>query len=354
MKKKKLTLLSLLFTICLVGCSTNEETINNDEAVDDVLPHLVKNSADQLIQSGNASIEAVVRKASLQVTLPSGITYAIPFEGNVTTAYRNIFSEDVSILQAALLVNNFNFSLDYLSEEEKENLSSDNVDEYDFKNVNFGIYTSGGNVYIDVSDQSILSPLTSTIKDAIKLFTDYSDSLIDLFFDRYVGSGKYAINKVITNDYLPLLKKESVPEEDITSTIKTIFGIFEEDDLNTVMTLLKNKETDTYNLSFKVDDPQIFNRSYANSGASYLLNCQGVDMAVKTWTDQTGIFSGASINGYIDLLTGEENGQRFDIKLNIDADLDFDFTSYNVKNPSFSTEFSDISSLIPLITGLFE
>ena len=219
--------------------------------------------------------------------------------------------------------------------------------EYEFKSADFGAYISGGNFYVDFSNQGFMDSVNKAIDD---YFSDetLSGTLGAAVLKNTIGGGKFYFNNVLTNEDLPLAKKSDLTEEAIAAKVKEVFGVVSDEDLKQVMTLLHNTGNDSYDLKFEVADPAIINRTYANTESEYQAKCDAVNLAVEASTNGDGVFKEASVKGYVSLSGKTEEQKDVSVKLTMDMKLSIDYSGYKLTNPSFS-EFKNGSAILSLI-----
>lgn len=330
MKKMKFVAL-LACALSLTACGT--ENIAPEEAVKKELPALVKTTADTYAESECATLVANVKSAQIDAEYGDYFV-SVPLSGKLTFALRNMYTTDASQLQVGAVFENCNIAAT-LKEKDKEDK------QYEIKDFGFAAYLSGGNAYVDISNQVLMDRVIKYVAE----YTSFEESTLKFL----LGSGKYKIENVITNDKLPLVKKEEVTEENIAKAINDAFNIVTEEDLKKIMALTHDKSANTYDLKFTVTDPEIVNRTYKNTDSKADLTCEAVNLAVEAWTDNKGAFSGASIKGDF-ILSGKKDDQTAKVKVALDTEFSFDLTKYAITNPSFS-DFKNLTGIADLIGG---
>ena len=333
MKKTRLLTLLALSVLPLTACGT--ENIKPEEAVEKTIPALMKNTVDTYGESGCLTVDSKINSLKADITY-GGFTGSLNFSGNVTFGLRNMYTTDASQLQIAGVLKNCNLAVDFTQTGEEKQT-------YEIKDFTIGAYLSGGNLYLDLSNTSLIDSLA-------QIASEYIPNLSPTVIKTLIGNGKFKIENVITNDRLPLLTKEDLSEEKISEAIKNVFGYVEDEDLAKIMTLTHDKNAKTYNLAFDVKDPAVVNNTYKNTKADYKASCTEVNLKVESWTNDKEVFSGGKINGdvTVSLGEGEDAGS---VKVTTDSEVTFDLTQYAITNPSFS-EFKSNNALIEFIKNL--
>lgn len=340
--KKIFTLLACILP--LTACGANTESFTPEETVKKELPALVKTTVDTYGESECATVVADVKSFQVDVTYGDYVI-SVPISGKVTFGLRNMYTTDASQLQVGMVFENCNLAANIKINGEEEAEVEEH--KYEFKDFSFAAYLSGGNAYIDISNVSLMNSLTKYVAELLKQEESVAKALL--------GSGKYRIDNVITNDKLPLVKKEEVTEENIAKGINDAFGIVTDEDLAKIMSLVHDKGKNTYDLKFSVTDPEIVNRSYSKSGANADVTCEKVSVDVEALTDDKGIFSSVALKGEVGVKTNVKE-ESANVNLKGEADLSLDLTKYAITNPSFA-EFKSptvlINFIMNLIKGLF-
>ncbi|MBE6133171.1 MAG: hypothetical protein E7178_00685 [Erysipelotrichaceae bacterium] len=340
--KKIFTLLACILP--LTACGANTESFTPEETVKKELPALVKTTVDTYGESECATVVADVKSFQVDVTYGDYVI-SVPISGKVTFGLRNMYTTDASQLQVGMVFENCNLAANIKINGEEGAEAEEH--KYEFKDFSFAAYLSGGNAYIDISNASLMNSLTKYVAELLKQEESVAKALL--------GSGKYRIDNVITNDKLPLVKKEEVTEENIAKGINDAFGIVTDEDLAKIMSLVHDKGKNTYDLKFSVTDPAIVNRSYSKSGANADVTCEKVNVDVEALTDDKGIFSSVTLKGEVGVKTNVKE-ESANVNLKGEADLSLDLTKYAITNPSFA-EFKSptvlINFIMNLIKGLF-
>lgn len=337
--KKIFTLLACILP--LTACGANTESFTPEETVKKELPALVKTTVDTYGESECATVVADVKSFQVDVTYGDYVI-SVPISGKVTFGLRNMYTTDASQLQVGMVFENCNLAANIKINGEEGAEAEEH--KYEFKDFSFAAYLSGGNAYIDISNASLMNSLTKYVAELLKQEESVAKALL--------GSGKYRIDNVITNDKLPLVKKEEVTEENIAKGINDAFGIVTDEDLAKIMSLVHDKSKNTYDLKFSVTDPEIVNRSYSKSGATADVTCEKVSVDVEALTDDKGIFSSVTLKGEVGVKTNVKE-ESANVNLKGEADLSLDLTKYAITNPSFA-EFKSPTVLINFIMNLIK
>lgn len=360
MKKTRLLTLLTLSILPLTACGT--ENIKPEEAVEKTIPALVKNSIDTYEESG-----CVTAKATF-TTLKAKASYGdysldVTLSGDVSVGLRNMYTTNVDELQIGTVFDNCTADI-------KIGGVTENGYDIKLENFSFGAYLANGSLYVDISNTALINTLAQTIADAFKmdivkeLISNFADKestvykMIVMFMDNasvtqikniLLGDGKYKFENVLTNDKLPLYAKGGLTEEKIAKAIKDVFGYVDDADLAKIMTLAHDKNANTYDLSFKVDDPAVVNRTYDNTKAKYEVNCTAVNLDVKSSTNDKGVFTSGSLKGSSAFdVKVKEDASQIKFSFDVESSVGLDFTAYTIKNPTFS-DFSSTGMLVQMI-----
>lgn len=346
--KKLFTLLACVLP--LTACGANTESFTPEETVKKELPALVKTTVDTYGESECATVVADVKSFQVDVTYGDYVI-SVPISGKVTFGLRNMYTTDASQLQVGMVFENCNLAANIKINGEEGAEAEEH--KYEFKDFSFAAYLSGGNAYIDISNASLMNSLTKYVTELVNIGKDdEKDKISENSIKAFLGSGKYRIDNVITNDKLPLVKKEEVTEENIAKGINDAFGIVTDEDLAKIMSLVHDKSKDTYDLKFSVTDPEIVNRSYSKSGATADVTCEKVNVDVEALTNDKGIFSSVTLKGEVGVKTNVKE-ESANVNLKGEADLSLDLTKYAITNPSFA-EFKSPTVLINFIMNLIK
>ena len=338
--KKLFTLLACVLP--LTACGATTESFAPEEVVKKELPALVKTTVDTYGESECATIVADVKSFQVDVTYGDYVIN-VPISGKATFGLRNMYTTDASQLQVGMVFENCNLAANIKINGEEGAEAEEH--KYEFKDFSFAAYLSGGNAYIDISNASLMNSLTKYVAELLKQEESVVKALL--------GSGKYRIDNVITNDKLPLVKKEEVTEENIAKGINDAFGIVTDEDLAKIMSLVHDKSNNTYDLKFSVTDPAIVNRSYGKSGATADATCEKVSVDVEALTNDKGAFSSVKLKGEVGVKTNVSEEESANVNVKGEADLSFDLTKYAITNPSFA-EFKSPTVLVNFLKKLIE
>ena len=332
--KKKFAYLLLLATLPLTGCGT--ENYTPQEAVEKKLPELVKTTVDTYGES--ECFTANVKVTNLQIDATYGdMTINAPISGEAVVGIRNMYTTDITQLQAGIVLKNCNISLNISKPEEEPS-------KYELKEFNAGVYLSSGNIYVDFS---------SSFDKVINLIPEeglFGGLVTRDLVKTFLGGGKLKFEDIVDESKLPLVKKEELSEEKIATKIKDIFGVFNDEDLAKVMSLTHDRGNNTYDLKFTVTDPEIVNRTYDNTESQYKGKCEAVNLSFEALTNDKGAFNSAKVKGDATIKTDELESSTT-VKVTVDAEGSCNFDEYTIKNPSFK-DFKSAGALLQILEAL--
>lgn len=339
---KKAKLLSLLLCVVpMTACGAQGvETINNEEALQKELPELVKTTADAYEDNECATLTVDIKSFNLDVTR-AGFTAKVPVSGQVVLGAKNIYTTEGAKLEAGIVFKNFSFGVDYQQAEgEKKS--------YQVKDFSMGAYLNNKNLYVDISSTSLMDGLVSIVSDLLG-----GNQLISATLKTALGEGKFVINNVLKDEQFPIVKKEDVTLENISTIINNYAELIEDEDLQKIMSLTHNKGDNTYALKLTLNDPALINKEMNEQSSQPLPvkgQCDAVNLTLEVTTDGKGVFNGVKVAGDISY-KGDDAENPVTSKLSLDVEAKLDFSKYGIETPSF-TGYKNPEALMQFISGI--
>lgn len=339
---KKAKLLSLLLCVVpMTACGAQGvETINNEEALKKELPELVKTTADAYGDNECATLTVDIKSFNLDVTR-GDLTAKVPVSGQVVLGAKNVYTTEAPKLEAGIVFKNFSFGVDYQKAEgEKKS--------YQVKDFSMGAYLNNKNVYVDISSTSLMDGLVSIVSDLLG-----GNQLISSALKTALGKGKYVIKDVIKDEQFPIVKKEDVTLENISTRINDYAELIEDEDLQKIMSLTHNKGDNTYALKLTLNDPALINKEMSEQSSLPLPvkgQCDAINLTLEVTTDGKGVFSGVKVAGDISY-KGDDAENPTTSKLSLDVEAKLDFSKYGIETPDF-TDYKSPEALMGFISQI--